>query len=186
MNLNGLSFTKEWTLFLDRDGVISQKLPDDYVMRWEDFRFLEGVLEAMAVLSKIFGRIILVSNQQGVGKGLMSEESLKMIDFRMRQDISVAGGRIDASFYCTHLASENHPDRKPGTGMGLKAKATFPEIDFSKSVMVGDSASDMEFGKKLGMLTVLITDEDIKDELVDFCFDSLRNFANQCGQPMTT
>ena len=100
--------------------------------------------------------------------------------------ISNNNGRIDASFYCTHLASENHPDRKPGTGMGLKAKATFPEIDFSKSVMVGDSASDMEFGKKLGMLTVLITDEDIKDELVDFCFDSLRNFANQCGQPMTT
>ncbi|NTV83685.1 MAG: HAD-IIIA family hydrolase [Bacteroidales bacterium] len=177
MNLKDLSFTKDWTLFLDRDGVISRRLPDDYVKHWEDFRFLDGVLDAMAVFGKIFGRIIIVSNQQGVGKGLMSAESLKMIDFRMKQEVIKSGGRIDASYYCTHLESENHPDRKPGTGMGLKAKAEFPEIDFSKSVMVGDSLSDLEFGKRLGMITVFINDNEDQKELADFQFLSLSAFA---------
>jgi histidinol-phosphate phosphatase family protein len=177
MNLNGLSFTKEWTLFLDRDGVISFRLPDDYVKRWEDFRFLDGVTDALAFFSRVFGRIIIVSNQQGVGKGLMTEEELAMIDERMKFEIGKSGGRIDASFYCTHLASENHPDRKPGTGMGLKATKMFPEIDFSKSVMVGDSLSDMEFGKKLGMITVFIGEPEMNLDLIDLKFNSLQNFA---------
>jgi len=156
MNLKDLSFTKDWTLFLDRDGVISLRIPGDYVTRWEDFRFLEGVLETLAILSSVFGHIIIVSNQQGIGKGRMSPDELKMIDLKMKEKIHLAGGRIDASYYSPYLSSENHPDRKPGIGMGLKAKGEFPVIDFSKSVMVGDTASDMEFGKRLGMITVLI------------------------------
>jgi histidinol-phosphate phosphatase family protein len=179
MNLKDLSFTKEWTLFLDRDGVISHRMPDDYVKNWEDFLFLEGVTEAMAVLNKIFGRIIIVSNQQGVGKGLMSAQSLEMIDFMMKHEIRQHGGRIDASYYCTHLAEENHPDRKPSTGMALKAKSEFPEIDFSKSVMVGDSISDMEFGKRLGMMTVFIGEIDDQLDLADFNFSSLSEFSKQ-------
>jgi histidinol-phosphate phosphatase family protein len=178
MNLKGYSFTEDWTLFLDRDGVISRRVPDGYVTRWEEFRFLDGVLEALAIFSRHFGRITIVSNQQGVGKGAMTAESLKMIDSRMKQAVRDAGGRIDAAYYCTSLASANDPDRKPGTGMGLKAKADFPEIDFSKSVMVGDTPSDMEFGKKLGMITVYISEEEKRIESADFCFDSLRNFAD--------
>jgi histidinol-phosphate phosphatase family protein len=178
MNLKDFSFTKEWALFLDRDGVISRRLPDDYVKRWEEFGFLDGVQDSLADLGKIFGRIVIVSNQQGVGKGLMDLDTLEMIDSRMKQAISDAGGRIDASYYCTHLASENHPDRKPSTGMGLKAKADFPEIDFSKSVMVGDSPSDMEFGKRLGMITVFISEDKEQHENADFNFNSLREFSN--------
>jgi histidinol-phosphate phosphatase family protein len=179
MNLKDLSFTKEWTLFLDRDGVISQRLPGDYVTRWEDFRFLEGVMEALVSLSSIFGLIIIVSNQQGVGKGLMSQEELKIIDLKMKEEIRQAGGRIDAAYYSPYLSSENHPERKPGTGLGLKAKADFPGIDFSRSIMVGDTASDMEFGKRLGMITVLICEDDIQQsgEIADFHYQSLRNFA---------
>jgi len=179
MNLKDLSFTKEWTLFLDRDGVISRRIPNDYVTRWEDFRFLDGVLEAMSIFNMIFGAIIIVSNQQGIGKGRMSAESLKMIDVKMKEEIKSAGGRIDASYYSPYLTSENHPDRKPGTGMGLKAKVDFPSIDFTKSVMVGDTASDMEFGKRLGMITVMIceNDNESEPELIDFYFQSLRDFA---------
>lgn len=177
MNLSGLCFTKEWTLFLDRDGVISYRLPGDYVKQWEDFRFLDGVLEAIAIFNEVFGKIIVVSNQQGVGKGLMSRKELEGIDKRMKFEIGNSGGRIDASFYATQLASDNHPDRKPGPGMALKAKAKFPEIDFSKSVMVGDSVSDMEFGKILGMITILINDSGNQDEMADFRFLSLRDFA---------
>jgi histidinol-phosphate phosphatase family protein len=177
MNFRGLFYTKEWTLFLDRDGVISQRKPHDYVRTWEEFRFLDGVLEAMSIFDKIFGRIIIVSNQQGVGKGIMSAEDLQMIDLRMKNEISSHGGRIDASFYCTHLDSEYHPDRKPNTGMGLKARSNFPEIDFSKSVMVGDSPSDMEFGKRLGMANVFINENDDKHELADYQYSSLKDFA---------
>ena len=71
MNLKDFSFTKEWTLFLDRDGVISRRLPGDYVRAWEEFRFIDGVLEAMAVFGKVFGRVIIASNQQGVGKKIV-------------------------------------------------------------------------------------------------------------------
>lgn len=177
MNLSGLYFTEEWTLFLDRDGVISYRLPGDYVRKWDDFEFLEGALEAIKRLSGIFGKIIIVSNQQGVGKGLMKQQELEEIDKQMKLEIANSGGRIDASFYCTKLASENHPDRKPGTGMGLKAKAMFPEIDFSKSVMVGDSPGDMEFGKKLGMVTVFIGPDHAGVGNTDYFFDSLLAFA---------
>ncbi|NTV84327.1 MAG: HAD-IIIA family hydrolase [Bacteroidales bacterium] len=180
MNLKDLSFTKDWTLFLDRDGVISSRIHDDYIISWEGFRFLEGVMEAMCIFNRVFGRIIVVSNQQGVAKGRMSAESLNLIDVNMKKAVRDAGGRIDASYYSPHLATENHPDRKPGTGMGLKAKADFPEIDFSKSVMVGDTASDMEFGKRLGMITILISDEENQplSELVDFYFHSLIDFSH--------
>jgi len=180
MNLKDLSFTKDWTLFLDRDGVISHRVMNGYVTRWEDFRFLDGVLEALTGLSKIFGRIIIVSNQQGIGKGFMSMDDLREIDKMMKNQVSLAGGRIDASYYSPYLESEDHPDRKPATGMGIKARADFPAIDFSRSVMVGDTESDMEFGKRLGMYTVLISEEDQPDiGLADFHFHSLLDFSHQ-------
>ncbi len=182
MNLKNLSFTRDWTLFLDRDGVISRLIPDDYVKRWEDFHFLEGVLESLAILGSIFGRIIVVSNQQGIGKGMMSEEDMNIIDLKMKQQITQSGGRIDASYYSPYLSYENNPDRKPGTGMGLKAKADFPEIDFSRSVMVGDSIPDMEFGKRLGMITVFISEDEnnlLAGDLIDFQFRSLLDFSKK-------
>jgi histidinol-phosphate phosphatase family protein len=181
MNLKDFSFTDDWTLFLDRDGVISYRVPDGYVTKWEDFRFLDGVLEALAGLSRIFARIIIVSNQQGVGKGIMTLDELMLIDKMMKKQVKQEGGRIDASYYCTHLASENHPDRKPSTGMGLKAKADFPAIEFSRSVMIGDSASDIEFGKRLGMVTVYISEDKLTEALTepaDFQFHSLLEFNN--------
>jgi len=184
MNLNDLSFTKEWTLFLDRDGVINRRLPGDYIRNWEAFVFLDGVPDAMKLLGTVFGRIIVVSNQQGVGKGLMTEQELMVIDQKMKMEIGNSGGRIDAAFYCTSLASKNDPDRKPGTGMGLKAKALFPEIDFSRSVMAGDSPSDMEFGKRLGMITVLIDPDGNTSEIADLCFPSLIDFARAVDLPL--
>ena len=175
MNLKGLSFTNDWTLFLDRDGVINRRIPDGYVTRWEEFEFLDGVPEALRILSETFGRIIIVSNQQGIGKGIMTTDQLIGLDARMREEIRKAGGWIDASYYSPHLEKDDHPDRKPAPGMGLKAKADFPEIDFTRSIMVGDTTSDIEFGKNLGMMTVCIGPEKIS---ADHNFDSLLDFAN--------
>ncbi len=188
MNLKDLSFTDRWSLFLDRDGVVNRRIPGGYVTCWEDFEFIPGALEALAVLSGIFIRIIIVSNQQGVGKGLMTMEELNEIDRRMKAMVKENGGRIDATYYAPYLANTRHTDRKPGTGMGLRAKADFPGISFSRSVMAGDSGSDIEFGKNLGMVTVWIgTGEKMADS--DFHFNSLLDFANvlkNFGKPSGT
>ncbi len=143
------------TLFLDRDGVINRHRPNDYVKTLDEFEFLPGILEALAVWSKRFKHIIVVTNQRGVGKGLMSEETMHDIHRRMVAEIELHGGRIDKVYYCTDTNNDS-TNRKPNIGMALQAKADYTDIDFSKSVMVGDSQSDMEFGRKAGMKIVQI------------------------------
>lgn len=155
---------KSWTLFLDRDGVINQRIPNAYVRHPREFEFLPGTLGALAVFEPIFSRIIIVTNQQGVGKGLMTEQDLGKVHEFMRFNIEEHGGRIDAIYACTELASLNPHCRKPNPGMGEQAKAQFPDIDFSRSVMVGDSISDIQFGKNLGMKTVFLEGK-LEDEV---------------------
>ncbi|MCD6068757.1 MAG: hypothetical protein K0S33_3583 [Bacteroidetes bacterium] len=175
MSLSTLNIDKEWTLFLDRDGVINKRLEDDYVKKWVEFEFIEDVLKALEIFDKKFGRIVIVTNQQGIGKRLMRTEDLELIHKNMQYEISFFKGRIDKVYFSPYLASENHADRKPGIGMALKAKRDFPEIDFSRSVMVGDSGSDIEFGKAAGMHTVFIGAENKYG--ADFLFPSLHAFA---------
>ena len=150
-----LNIDKSWTLFLDRDGVINEKLENDYVKTWDEFTFKYGALEAIVGLGRIFGRILVVTNQRGVGLGLMAEEMVNEIHSKMCFEVVRAHGKIDKVYYCTGI-DENSACRKPNIGMGLRAKSDFPEIEFSKSVMVGDSISDLEFGKNLGMKTIYV------------------------------
>jgi len=170
-NLNALntiiSFDKSWTIFLDRDGVINEKLDNNYVKTWNEFKFKEGALSAIAGFSKIFGKIIVVTNQRGVGLGYMSEKMLNEIHQKMLHKIVQASGRIDKIYYSIGVV-DNDEFRKPNIGMGLTAKKDFPEIEFSKSVMVGDSISDMEFGRKLGMKTVYIGKKIQTNDLINF------------------
>lgn len=151
-----VAFDTSWTLFLDRDGVINEEILGSYVTDWKEFHFCDGALEAIKRLSSCFGRIVVVTNQRGVGRGIMSLDSLKDITSRMTSAISDAGGRIDKVYTATAISDADH-NRKPNTGMALQAKEDFPEIDFKKSVMVGNSLSDMEFGKRLAMYTVFLT-----------------------------
>jgi histidinol-phosphate phosphatase family protein len=144
------------TLFIDRDGVINTRKPTEYVTCWEDFHFEKLVLEALEKLSKYFQHIVIVTNQAGIAKGIISENDLKIIHHEMITQIASAGGRVDKVYYCPHLAFAKCTCRKPASGMAFSAKADFPNIDFYKSIIVGDSLSDMEFGKKLGMATVLV------------------------------
>lgn len=167
MNLRNYHIDKSWTLFLDRDGVINKRLPGDYVKEPAEFEFLPGVLESIAAFSKLFGRIIIVTNQQGIGKGLMTENDLQKVHQHMLSEIEAAGGHIDAVYHCPGLAEDDPPCRKSNPGMALQAKEDFPEIDFGKSVMIGDSESDMEFGRRLGMKCILVGEETLlKDCLV--------------------
>ncbi len=178
MTLKSLNINKQWSLFLDRDGVINKKMDNnDYVKHWADFEFLEGVNVALKNLNSIFGTIVVVTNQQGIGKHLYRIEDLDLIHKNMLYDINYLGGRIDKVYYSPYLDSENHPTRKPSTGMGLQAKKDFPNIDFTKSIIVGDSMSDMEFGRNLGMKTVFISENKKEDAKIDFNFTSLVEFS---------
>lgn len=159
---------------MDRDGVINEKLENDYVKSWDEFHFKDGALQAIAGLGKIFGRVIVVTNQRGVG--LMGEETLNEIHEKMLAEVNVVAGRVDKIYFCIDV-DQSSVCRKPNIGMGLKAKNDFPEIEFSKSVMVGDSISDMEFGKKLGMKTVFIGSRSEKKSMEDLLYnDSLLEF----------
>ncbi|MCH2044836.1 MAG: HAD-IIIA family hydrolase [Saprospiraceae bacterium] len=151
---------KIWTLFLDRDGVINQRKVGDYIRNWKEFCFLDGVLEAIPVLNKYFDRTVVVTNQQGIAKGLMTEQSLQKIHKKMVQEIEYSSGQIDAVYYCAKHKRENPICRKPNPGMAYTAQKEFSDIQFKQAVMVGDSPSDIQFGKNLGMKTVFLTTRD--------------------------
>lgn len=162
-----------WSLFLDRDGTINKRLVNNYVTEWDQFEFLEGAMEGIAACSMTFGTIVVVTNQQGIGKGLMSHDSLHDIHEQMMERIQINGGRIDEIYYCPHLASDDPYCRKPNPGMALEAAQDFPDILFNKSIMVGDTESDMEFGRRLGMRTVLILDGSNHSVVADLKLSSL-------------
>lgn len=170
---------KEWTLFLDRDGVINKWLPGEYVQHWGMFEFEYKSKEAIAKLSEIFGRIIIVTNQQGIHKGLMSPRDLDNVHDKMLDEIEELGGKIDRIYYCPF--PDGHEDRKPSPGMVKKAQRDYPKIDFSKSIMVGDKNSDMQMAKAVDLISVMVADheETVKEDLVDYKFQNLFDFSNQ-------
>jgi D-glycero-D-manno-heptose 1,7-bisphosphate phosphatase len=144
-----------WTLFLDRDGVINTEIKDGYVLEWDTFRFADGVLEALPVLAAKFGHIVIVTNQRCIGRGLLSTEGLNTIHRHMLEAIKEKGGRIDKIYFCPDVNNDSLC-RKPQNGMAMQAKTDFPNINFSRSVIVGNTLSDMKFGKNLGMTSVFI------------------------------
>ena len=144
-------FPADRFLFLDRDGILNKHLPGDYVRNWSMWEWLPGVLDAMPRLAERYQRIFIVTNQQGVGKGLMTQADLDDVHRHMLADIEAAGGRIDKVYVCTELESAHSLNRKPEIGMALQAQRDFPEVDFHRSVMVGDSKSDELFAQRSGM-----------------------------------
>lgn len=171
--------TNEWTLFLDRDGVINQRLIGDYVKTPNEFYLLNGVANAIATANQIFFKVVVVTNQQGIGKGLMTESNLLTIHRYCSDLLLESNAHIDAYYFAPSLAHENSNDRKPKTGMAMQAKQQFPLIDFSKSIMVGDSNSDIEFGKNAGMKTVFVSQDKQTHPTADITVDSLESFIQQ-------
>ncbi len=177
--MNNWHLDQSWTLFLDRDGVINERIMDDYVKRTDEFSLLPGVARAVSTANKLFSHVFVVTNQQGIGKGLMTERNLLDIHAYCSELLEVENGHIDHYYFAPNLASENSDLRKPNSGMALLAKQEFPAIDFKKSIMVGDSDSDIEFGRKLGMKTVFISYvKGFKHQTADLTCDSLESFIN--------
>lgn len=164
----------DWSLLLDRDGVINQRIIDGYVTDWMDFVFLPGVLDALRVFAQRFRYIVIITNQQGVGKGLMSIEQLDAIHDKMCAEIEASGGRIDGILACPQLASDPDNYRKPDPSMAFMAKELFPDLDLENSIMVGDGQSDMDFGHHAGTHTVFIGED---NETAEDSFPSLFDFS---------
>ena len=145
---------KQGTLFLDRDGVVNRQIIGGYVQNIDEFVFLDHVIEALQLLKAQFARIILITNQQGVGKGICTIEQITQVHEHMQTQLRVHNCAFDKIYCCPHLASDNCDCRKPRPGMALQAKQDFPDIDFSRSLMVGDSLSDIQFAQNAGMTAV--------------------------------
>jgi D-glycero-D-manno-heptose 1,7-bisphosphate phosphatase len=168
------------TLFLDRDGVLNHEKKADYIRNWNEFTFYDGVLEALSIFNNIFNTIVVVTNQKGIGKKLMTVSDLEIIHNNMVASIEKNGGRIDKIYFCSDL-EDSSPNRKPNAGMAFMAKTDFATIDFSNSFMVGNKLSDMYFARNAGIKSVFVatTNPEIAfpHEAIDFRFSNLLAFA---------
>ncbi|GAB3009498.1 hypothetical protein GCM10027051_08160 [Niabella terrae] len=170
----------KWTLFLDRDGVINEDNPGGYITDAEAFRFTTGFPSGFAQLSQKFKYIIIITNQRGVGRGIIQPQDLEAMHRKLLEGVQTSGGRIDHIYFCTAVEDKAFC-RKPNPGMALAASMDFPDIDFSKAVMVGNNLSDMSFGRNAGMHTVFVATTQaplpLPDQRIDLQFSDLQAFC---------
>jgi D-glycero-D-manno-heptose 1,7-bisphosphate phosphatase len=136
-------------IFLDRDGVIIENVPT-YVRTWDEVFFFPQALAALAVLRESPYRIVIVTNQSAVGRGLISLEMADEINQRVIAEIEKNNGRIDAVLTCPHSPEDQCACRKPQPGL-LHQAAKQLSIDLSRSFMIGDSLSDVAAGQAAGV-----------------------------------
>lgn len=160
--------------------MLNYEIQGTYVRNWSEFTFYPKVPDQIAYFNSRFQRTILATNQRGVTRGVMSLEDLEQIHYHMIRGIENAGGRIDRIYYCVD-ADPASPCRKPNPGMALQAAADFPEINLSKSIMVGNNISDMLFGRNAGMKTVFLAttspDQTFPHGAIDIFFKNLEEFT---------
>jgi D-glycero-D-manno-heptose 1,7-bisphosphate phosphatase len=142
-------------IFLDRDGVINERIVGGYLTEWEGFRFLAGIPQALGALSRLRLPIIVVSNQAGVGKRLVRPSALGKITERFVNLLGASGARIDAVYYCPHTPNDGCRCRKPLPGLLLRAARDW-RLNLRASVMVGDGAHDMEAAQAAGCRGILL------------------------------
>ena len=172
------------TLFLDRDGVINVLRVNDYVKNVGELELREDFLKSIPLIVSNFGKVFIVTNQQCIAKGICTQEAVDEVHHHLLRILEEHGLHIDNIYMCPHMAGSGCPCRKPETGLAMQAKADYPDIDFARSVMIGDSASDMRFGRRCGMETVFIgkiTDENRTDILADsdHIVDSIYQYMSQ-------
>jgi D-glycero-D-manno-heptose 1,7-bisphosphate phosphatase len=136
-------------IFLDRDGVLNENRAD-YVKSWQEFRWLPGAIEALAVLATQEAPIIVVTNQSMIGRGLVAPAGLDDIHRRMRREVAEYGGRIDAVYACPHTPADACPCRKPLPGLLLRAAAEH-QVTLAESVLVGDAFTDFQAAAAVAM-----------------------------------
>ena len=147
----------EGAIFLDRDGVINRRMVGGYVARWSEFEFLPRAIDGVVALEAFRAPIIVISNQAGVGKGLVTVENLGDMTERFVAAVRERGGRIDAVYYCPHAPSAECACRKPKPGMLLQAASDWG-VDLRSSIFIGDSSSDVAAARAVAAQPVLIAE----------------------------
>jgi D-glycero-D-manno-heptose 1,7-bisphosphate phosphatase len=152
------------TVFLDRDGVLNEKMPEGrYVTRWSEFHLLPGVAEAIARMNRAGLKVVVVSNQRGIALGLYTPADVEAIHSALQLVLAGSGAHLDGFYFCPHDKGQCNC-RKPLPGLFEQAVTQDPEIAAPTSAMIGDSLSDIEFGRRLGMLTVYIEGDPVRQE----------------------
>jgi len=145
------------TIFLDRDGLINRcAAPHCYICKWEDFEFLPGAIEAISRFNAAGYLVLLVTNQRGVARGMLTQDALEALHGAMCSELEASGARIDHIYVCPHETG-TCTCRKPGIGMFQMAERDYA-IDKSRSWMIGDSQTDILAGRRYGVRTILTTD----------------------------
>jgi len=144
------------TVFLDRDGIINRKAPEgEYVGDWRDFHLLPGVEAAVAALNRSGRRVIVVTNQRGIALGRYTSAGVEAIHAQLQKHLAAHGARIDGFYICPH--DKNECDcRKPKTGLFEQAFRDFPEASPSTSLVIGDSLSDIDAARNLGIPAIFV------------------------------
>lgn len=143
-------------VLLDRDGVINHRIAGGYVTAWEQFAFLPGALEGLRLLTQRNYQLLVLSNQQGVGKGLMTAADLQEITRKFLEAVASQGGRIRGVYYCPHRAEDDCPCRKPKPGLLLNAQAEH-HFAFADTFLIGDSESDLRAAQAVGCPAIMVS-----------------------------
>jgi D-glycero-D-manno-heptose 1,7-bisphosphate phosphatase len=160
-------------VFLDRDGVLNVYLPGAYVRTPDELQLLPGAADAVRRFNEAGFPVFVISNQQGVAKGLMSAEDLSSVDTRLHDSVRAAGGQIKRSYYCPHASAEACDCRKPKAGLLLRAAAE-NDLDLAASVFIGDTETDAAAARTAGVGTFILVltgkhlDAAVADDAVSF------------------
>jgi len=161
----GRSSPKSPAVFLDRDGTLMRDV--DYCGDPNEVQVFDGVRQALAQLKRGGYKLIVITNQSGIGRGYFSEEQYRAVENEVARQMG--HGLIDATYYCPHLPEDNCKCRKPSPEMILQA-ARDHDVDLSRSFFVGDKPSDIECGRNAGVKAILVqtgygneTDPDLPD-----------------------
>ena len=153
--VSGILMVKDLkVVFLDRDGVINRR-KRTLVKSWSEFVFLPGVKDAIRNLVENGYNIIVVTNQDVVGWGFISESKLREIHSKMSSELEASGAKITDIYYCPHNPMKKCSCRKPGPGM-LKKAAEKYDLDKKNCWMVGDKSTDVQAGEAFGCRTILV------------------------------
>ena len=178
-------------IFIDRDGTIN--IDKDYLTDPDKLEFIEGSPEAIALANKLGLKVVVISNQSGVARGLMTIEQVENVNARLVEMLKEHGAMVDAIYYCPHHPANGDvcTCRKPDIGMLIRAKEKF-DIDLASSFVVGDKWSDVKCGENAGAFASLVLtgygetdyrrciDDRIKiDYLAKNLYDSITNFVQK-------
>ena len=141
-------------VFLDRDGVINRNRPD-YVKSWEEVVFLPGVFESLRRLAGTLYKIIVISNQSAINRGIITTATVEDIHRRMTEAVQSHSGRIDNFVYCPHRPDEECDCRKPRAGMLLRSARRF-SLDLAQCLLIGDAVSDLQAAWAVGCTPILV------------------------------